>query len=417
MILRASRKPAAPARNKISVEDVRKLQPFHSLHESLLQSVVANSHLLRPKSGTWTPDDPEGQLYFLRRGSLRFTADRQSQRQLTYDTPGACFPIPADGQWTIQVAPDTEILAIPARYLELDHSQHTSERSLEFQKDDIGGEIYLQFYEALKNDNYELPSLPDLAVRIGKAIDDPNTLNDDIARLIQMDPALATRVMSVVNSAAYGGVEPIRTLQQAVARLGRQQVRNLVFSCIIKGLFRTDSPVLKKSMKTLWSHSSRVAAISFVLARVTPGMDPNRALLAGLVHDIGAIPILQMARDNPQASSDPQLLGQLVDNLKAEIGSLTLGAWNFDPEMVALARDAEHWFRIGSAVPDYLDVVLLAQLHAYVGDTTKKDLPRIDQVPAFRKLALGQLTPRHSIGILEHAAKDIEEVERLLNVA
>ena len=277
------------------------------------------------------------------------------------------------------------------------------------------GQLYMEFHHALKAGKYELPVLPDIAVRIGRAIDDPNTNNEDIARLIQLDPALSTRVMSVVNSAALVGVMPLQSVQQAVARLGRRQVRNLVYSCIVKDLFNTESKILKQQMQELWRHSRQVAAISAVLARHTPGMDPDQALLAGLIHDIGAIPLLQTARANADLVDSPLVLERLISEMKAEVGRLTLKSWNFDDEMCDLAYRAEDWFRIGTAVVDYVDIVLVAQLHAFVGQDTGSRYPHIDEIPAFHKLAQGELTPRRSIGILEQAANEIDEIQSLLH--
>jgi len=418
VILRRSKKTSSSPASKVTVEDLRKLATFRSgVRENLLQSILANSHVIRPPAGSWEPEDEADELYFLHRGDIQFSAEYEAMRKLRHDLPAASYPIPTDLKWSMRVGPGTEILAVPSRYLDLDNESHVTEEPLDLTGDELSSEIYIQFYEAVKNNTLQLPSLPDIAVRIGKAIDDPNTDSEDIARLIQLDPSLAARIMGVVNSAAFGAAEPIRNLNQAVTRLGRQQVRNLVFSCIIKGLFDTNSTELKAIMQSLWRHSASVAAISFVLARVTPGLDPNRALLAGLIHDIGAIPILLMAQDMPQVKGKPEVLVNLINRLKGEVGAMALDAWNFDPELVALALEAEHWQRRGTALPDYLDVVLLAQLHSFVGDKPNAVLPKIDEVPAFEKLALGQLTPRHSIGVLDNAAKDIEEVERMLSIS
>jgi len=417
VILRRSKKTSPSPTSALTAEDVQRLAPFRHVPENLIRVICRNSHVILPQPGNWEPEHHDDELYFLLRGEMQFTAEHETPRKLRHDFPAANYPLPTHFKWSIKAAPDVEILAIPSRYLDLDNEAHASEQSLELTDDDISSEIYLQFYEAVKNDTFRLPSLPDIAVRIGKAIDDPNTQSEDIARLIQLDPSLAARVMGVVNSAAFGAAVPIRNLDQAVTRLGRQQVRNLVYSCIIKGLFRTSSAELKTIMRDLWRHSARVAAISFVLARVTPGLDPNRALLAGLIHDIGAIPILQMAQDMPQVKGKPELISNLINRLKGEVGAMALDAWNFDPELVALALEAEHWQRKGSALADDLDVVLLAQLHSFIGEKPNSVLPPIDQVPAFEKLALGQLTPQHSIGVLENAAKDIEEIERMLSAA
>jgi len=415
VILRSNKKSRATATALVTVDNIRILEPFRQLNDAMLDTIASHTEIIRPKKQSWMPDKADSSIYFLHNGELSFSTESAPPRVLKAKSAAAYFPLPTSKR--ITASAETLLLKVPARYLMLDqeHMQDDNSEAIQLQEDNVSGEVYLEFYRSLKSGKYDLPSMPDLAIRIGKAIDDPNTMNDDIARLIQMDPALTARVMSVVNSAAFGAAEPIRTLKQAVTRMGRQQVRNLVFSCIIKGLFRTDSPLLKERMERLWAHSCRVAAISFVLAKVTPGLDPNRALLAGLIHDIGGIPILHAARNNPQVADDAVLLDQVIESLKAEIGALTLTQWGFDPEMIDLALHAEQWQRTGTALPDYIDAVLLAQLHAFIGTQSIQEMPPIDQIPAFKKLALGKLTPTHSIGVLEHASKDINEVESLLH--
>lgn len=404
----------------VTAKDIGTLAPFRQLSDSIINSIAKNTRIVRLEAGVWSPQqDAEDTLYFLSEGELYFSSPGLKASRLRYYEPNTRFPLPKTKGVEISTREAATLLAIPARYLELEHSMHPEEHEHESASrhvhvDDALGNIYLNFLRTLKNGEYELPSLPDLAVRIGKAIDDPNTNSEDISRLIQLDPALTARIMSVVNSAAYGTTSQIQSVQQAVTRLGRHQVRSLVFSCIIKGLFRTDYPLLKKRMTSLWHHSCHVAAISFILAKYTPGLDPNKAMLAGLVHNIGTLPILHTARDNAAVGEDTELLNRIIDDLKAEIGGLTLKAWNFDPDMVELAEHAEQWHRLGTAIPDYLDVVLIAQLHAFIGKVKPGTYPPIDELPAFQKLALGQLTPRHSIGVLDHATKEIQEVEQLL---
>ncbi len=414
VILRASKK-IADERHRPEPERLRRLYPFAKQHHSMLETIAAHSEVIELAVGPWQPEADPAHCLFLDRGRLRFQRPEQAAMGLADEQPAAAFPLPLEqGEW--RVLTPTRLLRVPSRYLELARgaSNHT-DTGIELIEDDAEAGLYLECRDELKQGRFELPAMPELAVRIGKALDDPDTLNADIARLIQLDPALSARVMRVVNSAACAGSQRIGSLSQAVARLGRQQVRNLVFSCIIKDLFRTDSAVLKARIDTLWRHSCRVAALSAVLARLTPGLDPERALLAGLIHDIGAIPLLHAARNLPSLQHAPELLDRLIDDLKGEVGQLTLQHWCFDEELALLARHAEDWQRLGSAIPDYLDVVLLAQLHAAVGQETGIRLPRIDQVPAFHRLALGRLTPRHSIAVLEEANREIGEIEQLLH--
>ncbi|BAN68966.1 signal transduction protein [endosymbiont of unidentified scaly snail isolate Monju] len=382
----------------------------------MLRTIAAHSEVIELPAGPWQPRPEPEHCLFLDKGRLQLARPGQPPFYLDADQPAAAFPLPLDDTGWKALIP-CRLLRVPTRYLELSRGASSrTETGIELTEDDAEADLYLECRDELKQGRFELPAMPELAVRIGKALDDPNTVNADIARLIQLDPALNARVMRVVNSAACAGRGRIGSLQQAVARLGRQQVRNLVFSCIIKDLFRTDSPVnLKSRIQALWRHSCRVAAISTILARLTPGLDPERALLAGLVHDIGAIPLLHAARNLPALQKAPGLLDHLIDDLKGEVGQLTLEHWHFDHELARVARHAEDWQRLGTAIPDYLDVVLLAQLHAAVGQGTGSRLPRIDQIPAFRRLALGRLTPRHSIAVLDEAKREIAEIEDLLH--
>ena len=168
-------------------------------------------------------------------------------------------------------------------------------------------------------------------------------------------------------------------------------------------------------METLWQHSASVAALSFVLGRATPGIDPEQALLAGLIHDIGAISVIGGIGEFPILAEREQVLDHVIADLRVEAGIQTLTCWGLQDELQDVVEHAEDWLRMGSAIPDNTDVVILAQLHALIGSPRQTGLPRVDEVPAFCKLAQGELTPSHSLRILEEAAADVREVHSLIS--
>jgi HD-like signal output (HDOD) protein len=276
--------------------------------------------------------------------------------------------------------------------------------------------LYWEFHEAIKNDSLELPSMPDITLRIAKVINDSNTDSEDIAHVVQADPTVAARIISVVNSAAYRGKQPIDNLPEAVTRLGRSVTHNLVISFALGKLFSTHSKVLQQRMIDLWKHVSYVAPICHELAQVTPGLENDQALLCGLLHDIGALAILGAATSKPALAENPKQLDLIIDHLKAEVGAMVLRKWEFPDYFVQAALHAEDWMEDISDEPDYVDLVVVAQLHAYVGTPRVHTLPRLDLVPAFHKLALGKLTPRHSIGIIDNAKDQIRELRELLAI-
>lgn len=391
------------------------LVPFQGRDDRELARFAAASRLLEVPTGPWKPPVMPASVLFLLQGSIELISRDGKGLRLTHDSPKARLPLPDPEEYRIRAAIPSTLIEVPARFLSDEDEGYDC--GFEMHEGDIEDQVYLDFYQALTAGKCDLPSMPDLAVRIGQVIDDPNTASEDIARVIQTDPALAARVMSVVNSAAHHTGQTIHSLSQAVSRLGRRNIRDLVFSFILKGVFRTDSIPLQTRMNALWSHSCEVAAIAAVLARYTPGLDPEHALLAGLIHDIGVVPVLNNARLYPELMTDIGLLDRVVSDLRGEVGALTLRQWGFGDDMIDIALNAEDWRHLGNAIPTYLDVVLLAQLHVHVGRPQMHGLPHIDSVPAFFKVADGQLTPRGSLAVIDQASAEIAQVQHMLEAA
>ena len=138
-------------------------------------------------------------------------------------------------------------------------------------------------------------------------------------------------------------------------------------------------------------------------------------MLAGLIHDIGVVPIISAAREYPELANNPEMLEKTINRLRAEVGTLVLKRWDFMDEFSDVAAHAEDWARDKSNTTDYTDLVIVSQLHAYIGTPRMQKLPRLDLVPAFHKLAMGKLTPRHSLKFLDEAQSDVQAVENLLD--
>jgi HD-like signal output (HDOD) protein len=399
----------------VGSEELALLRPYAGLPQDLLESAASVVERKEVRPGLISDTLPADDAVFLQHGKLQLQTKTGYLLHLEADTPLARFPLPHRSALLSLYASETSrFLIVPESVATapLDHHDHHLQRPRLF-PDEADAIEQLRAY--FRGDHCELPSLPDLALKIGKAIDDTKNDNEDIARLIQLDPALTARIISVVNSAAFGGVQKITSTQQATARLGRRKVRSLVYSCLLKSIFKVNSPGLKQRMEDLWQHSAYVAALSFVLGRQTPGIDPEQALLAGLVHDIGAVAVIGGINRYPVLARRPEVMNYAIDSMRLEAGSLTLREWDLEDTFREVVCNAANWQRIGSAIPDNVDVVLLARLHALIGSTEQSQLPRIDQIPAFAKLARGELTPRHSLLMLEEAEADVREVRSLIS--
>src|SRR5439155_16649168 len=101
------------------------------------------------------------------------------------------------------------------------------------------------------------------------------------------DPLLAARVLSVSNSAAFGGLAQVRNVVQAATRLGADNLRLVLFEVMASHVFISVDPNIRNACQALWQHSRSVATTSRQLALMVDAGDPGEAYLAGLLHDIG----------------------------------------------------------------------------------------------------------------------------------
>ena len=275
-------------------------------------------------------------------------------------------------------------------------------------------QLIMRLFQEITSGKVSLPSLPDVARRIQQAFSQPQINAEAVGRIIQSDPAITAKLIMVANSPFYGGRVEINSLQQAIVRIGLDSTRKLVLTYAIKELFKASTSGIRDIMHKLWKHSRRVAAFSRVLARQSKLFDPEQAQLAGLVHDLGEIAILQFVQENPEFYEDETRLMQAIRNLRPQITGMLLGKWNFTDEMIKVGEESEEWFRNPANEPDLCDLVLIAQYHSYIGSEEIKGLPPVFKLPAFSKLGLEMDKPAQILEFVRQSKADVEVIEKLL---
>jgi len=283
--------------------------------------------------------------------------------------------------------------------------------AIDAEEGEAGSRLFYRLIQDLVEERLSLPSMPDIAVRVREAVAKVDTSAADVAKIIQADPAVATQLIKVANSSLYGGSRPADSLTAAIARLGLERVREIVLAVTMRQVFRSRSPLLNKRMVELWMRSTLVAAVAAVLGRRLTGFSSDRALLAGLVHDIGVVPMLANAYEYDELVRDPGLLEATIDAYRGEIGAMILRRWNFPDDMVTMALHARQWQRRHGGAGDYCDLIIVSQLHAAAG---VGGLPTPREVPAYAALGLDRLDVDSGRAILDEAREEIAEVQRLL---
>lgn len=219
-----------------------------------------------------------------------------------------------------------------------------------------------EIFAALKNNQLELPALPDLAIKIRDKLDDPNVSAEQLLNLLSTDPSITVQIIKAANSAAFSSGAPVDTLRGAISRIGYRMLRNLVMTITMGKLFNAANPVINRRIKTLWEHSREVAAISYVIARQQRHLNPEQAMLAGLVHDIGVLPVCLYADRHFSQLNEDALQG-MIRKFAAMIGTGVLQSWHFPEELVGVVAGHENLQRTNeSGLADYADVVTVANL-------------------------------------------------------
>jgi len=259
-----------------------------------------------------------------------------------------------------------------------------------------------------------LPSLPDIVIRVRQAVNKDDVNLGDIVKLIQLDPSLTARLVQIANSPLYRSPQPVENCLMAVNRLGLSTTRDLVTCLVLNNVFNSENAMLRAKVRQLWQHSCHVAAIASTIAAVTPGLHEDTALLAGLLHDIGVLPVLHYAAEFPDVFESDEKLNFVIQSLRAPLGQQILKEWNFDNALSEVSAEAENWMRDGDGAADYVDIVIVAQIHSYFGKENKANFPSLLSTPAFNKLGLSKLGADASLEVLFEAEQAIRNIMTML---
>lgn len=276
--------------------------------------------------------------------------------------------------------------------------------------------LFARAYRDIIGDRLRLPSMPDVAIRIRAAMQREDIDVGRIARVIQADPGTAAYLVRIANSPVYRGVVAIKSVENAVSRLGMNATRNLVTAHALRAMFNTRSAVLASVMRETWQRSAKLAALASVVAQHCPGFEPDRAMLAGLLQDIGVLPLLNTLEDTKAGLPDRERIASSLDAFCAKVGVVLLRTWDFDDEIIEVAQSRKDWQRDPGPTADLADLVLVARMHACVGTERGSDMPAIIDVPAFGKLPLGEVGVDARLNMLLEADSDVREMMRMLGV-
>lgn len=243
-----------------------------------------------------------------------------------------------------------------------------------------------QIIAAIDADKLVLPTMPEMALKVREVSEDNNASIKQLCEVISNDAALTARIIKIANSPLFRCARAIEDLNMALSRLGMQTTSNLATGLAMEQMFQATSDIIDKRMREVWAKSSEVAGICHVLCKHYTKLRPDQAALAGLVHQIGVLPILSFAEDNSQLMRDSMTLDTVIAQIHPRIGVKILDTWQFPKELRNIPLDCMDFTRQVPAA-DYADIVTVAMLQSYAG-SNKTSSVDYQSVAAFERLGL-----------------------------
>jgi HD-like signal output (HDOD) protein len=223
----------------------------------------------------------------------------------------------------------------------------------------------------LSSGKIDLPSFPEVATQVRKVLADPKSSIDQVVRVVGSEPALSARLMRVANASAFNrSGKQITDLRTAINRIGYSMVRTASMAFAMSQLRRgAKLERLQARLDQLWAASTQVAALACVLARNCSKINPDEAMLGGMMHGIGKLYIMTRAAQHPDLFVDDATLNEILDSWHASIGKAILENWEFSDEMALAVGEQEDHSREEEVEPDLRDVLAMAILMTgYLGD-------------------------------------------------
>lgn len=400
---------ASQSSEDLSVELLKQLIPVRNLSDEELESFALENkaEVLPEKSILFNAGDPVDAVVFLLRGTVSLIDAQGKCHEIEADTLKAKFPLASGIKHvtTGKAKTRVSILRVSPKIMTIDKVR-TEHAQLNIPERLAESRLLQVFSESYLDDELEIPTLPRVAIKLRTAMQKDIGIAEAV-EIIQLDPVISAKLLQVANCPLYLTTTPAKTCFDVVNRIGLHATRNLVISLSIKHTFTQKSPLIAGFLDKIWKRSVYISCISYVLAAITKQIDPEEALLAGLICDIGAVPFLNFAANLPASYYTEQDIAQALPYVAGPVGYTILRNWDFPDEFLEIPRHSTDWMYSEGEHLTLNDIVLLSRMHSKIGTPAMANLPAITSVPAASKLENVSLSPENSLHILYEAKSKI----------
>jgi len=210
----------------------------------------------------------------------------------------------------------------------------------------------------------KLASLPEVCIRVNEMVDDPRSSAADIGKVISHDTALTAQLLRMANSAFYNFPSNVDTISRAVTVVGERELRYLVLALSAVRTF-SQIPVELINMASFWRHSVYCGVVARLVAGKCHVLHSERLFVAGLLHDVGMLVMMNRAPDLARQALAAAESGEkqryeaeieLFGFDHAEVGGALMRQWNV-PEALCETVACHH--DVGKAENAKLDAAVI----------------------------------------------------------
>jgi HD-like signal output (HDOD) protein len=216
----------------------------------------------------------------------------------------------------------------------------------------------------LEGETPELPSYPEVALRVRKALGHAEISIDEVVRMVGAEPSLSVRLLQLANSVALNpGGQRITSLRLAIARIGFNLARSATIAFAMAQMRRAEAwRGLERRFTELWEESAGLAALARLLAQRVRAEWADQALLAGMLTSVGRLFVLTRLNRFPLLLGSPVLSGEMEQRWHRPAARAILTRWEMSPVVLAAACDYESAGQPAAGAAELRDVLFVASV-------------------------------------------------------
>ena len=207
----------------------------------------------------------------------------------------------------------------------------------------------------------------------------------------------------MANSSLFNSESKVQDLDSLVDRLGVFSTREIAACYAFRDVYKNSSSDLNSRLVKQVSQSQQVSAMAVAIAELDGIVDPKIALIAGLLHNVGVLPIFSYSTHNVAYAMNPDLVDRAITKMSRNAGVLLAKKWRFSEELVSSIDNAENWSYDSGGTLDLASIVLAAKYHYALSSSGLKSLPKPKDVPSLSVVTQGAFDEKLSFKILGRA--------------